>query len=757
MPASRWGRPPQRRPCGCRRPLAATSSPGSGNQSWTDGNVVKFGDPNLALGTGTTAGTFSSVFDIDNFAGDGDANISGLHKVGRTVVVGSGGGSFTLLTGDVLLAVDASETLGGVVVSKNDIVLFRPTTPGNYSAGTFSILLQNPTTKQLADFTLVEQTTVVGGTTLQAGTFIIAEPGKKDVYRFDPTSTGAGTTTGTLTIKFIEGSLAGIDKGVSGLELIQTPITLGGVSLTVGQLLVSLDADDSAVGSNNLAVTKFDTFVLSLTGTGAGTTAGTAAMLLKGADVGLTSGGEEFDALALVGFNQAPVLSGANNLSAIAEDPVTNPGTLVSALISGRVTDGDAGALTGIAVTGVDNANGSWQWSANGGVTWNAFGSPSAAASRLLTADANTYVRFVPNANWSGTVTGGITFRAWDQTTGTAGLTANTSTNGNATAFSAATASSSITVTAVNDPPVITVGGGDSASKTLAETDTTLATSGTLTVNDVDLSDTVTPSVTGVVLGGTTGGLVSGDVLGMLTVGPGSIAANPGDSNNLNWAFNSGAQAFDFLDDGESLTLTYTVRATDNNSATDNRAVVITINGTNDAPLITVGGGDAASAAMAETNTTLTGSGTLTVTDADLSDSVSPSVFSVALGGTTGGLVSGDVLGMLSVGPGSIAANTGNVNNLTWTFNSGAQAFDFLDDGESLTLTYTVRATDDSAAFDDQTVVITINGTNDAPLITVGGGDSASKTLAETNATLATSGTLTVNDADLSDSVTPER
>ena len=83
---------------------------------------------------------------------------------------------------------------------------------------------------------------------------------------------------------------------------------------------------------------------------------------------------------------------------------------------------------------------------------------------------------------------------------------------------------------------------------------------------------------------------------------------------------------------------------------------------------------------------------------------------------------------------------------------SGSEAFDYLDDGETLTLTYTVRATDDSAAFDDQTVMITITGTNDGPVITVGARDSAAETLAETNAALTTSGTLTVIDADLSDS-----
>ena len=100
---------------------------------------------------------------------------------------------------------------------------------------------------------------------------------------------------------------------------------------------------------------------------------------------------------------------------------------------------------------------------------------------------------------------------------------------------------------------------------------------------------------------------------------------------------------------------------------------------------------------------------------------------------------------MLSVTAGSIAANAGDANNLAWTFSSTPEAFDYLDDGESLTLTYTVRATDDNGAFDDQTVTITITGTNDAPVITVGAGDSAAETLAETNAALSVSDTLTVD------------
>src|SRR5207249_233268 len=154
--------------------------------------------------------------------------------------------------------------------------------------------------------------------------------------------------------------------------------------------------------------------------------------------------------------SNAPVLFGTNDLTAINEDAFTNGGTPVSALVAGQVADAD-GDTVGIAVTAVNNTNGSWQFSTDGGTSWTAFGAPSAAAARLLAPDANTLVRFVPNPDSNGTVAGGLTFRAWDQTSGVAGGTADVTVNGGATAFSTATASASVTVNAVNDPPVNTV------------------------------------------------------------------------------------------------------------------------------------------------------------------------------------------------------------------------------------------------------------------------------------------------------------
>jgi hypothetical protein len=174
-------------------------------------------------------------------------------------------------------------------------------------------------------------------------------------------------------------------------------------------------------------------------------------------DGGTANGGVDLDPVArtmtvdVTAANDAPSLSGTNNLSGINRNPVSNPGTLVADLIAGHVTEVDVGALGGIAVTAVDNANGAWQFSTDGGSTWSAFGSPTVGAARLLAADIATFVRFVPNTNYSGTVTSGLTFKAWDRTSGSAGSTADATVGGGTTAFSAAGASASITVTACGD------------------------------------------------------------------------------------------------------------------------------------------------------------------------------------------------------------------------------------------------------------------------------------------------------------------
>ena len=69
----------------------------------------------------------------------------------------------------------------------------------------------------------------------------------------------------------------------------------------------------------------------------------------------------------------------------------------------------------------------------------------------LLADNASTRLYFAPNADYNGTSTGALTLRAWDQTSGTAGTKVTTASNGGTTAFSSATDTIDVTVSAVND------------------------------------------------------------------------------------------------------------------------------------------------------------------------------------------------------------------------------------------------------------------------------------------------------------------
>jgi hypothetical protein len=158
--------------------------------------------------------------------------------------------------------------------------------------------------------------------------------------------------------------------------------------------------------------------------------------------------------------NDAPVLNplGPMSLALIAQDDLANPGTLVRNILAdggpGTITDADWGALPGIAVTAVDNAHGTWQYTINNGRVWHAFGMPTAAEARLLGSDAGTRIRFVPAAGWYGSIDPGITFRAWDHTEGFRGQTADASVHGDATAFSTALGTASITVDQIIAPRI---------------------------------------------------------------------------------------------------------------------------------------------------------------------------------------------------------------------------------------------------------------------------------------------------------------
>jgi uncharacterized delta-60 repeat protein len=125
----------------------------------------------------------------------------------------------------------------------------------------------------------------------------------------------------------------------------------------------------------------------------------------------------------LAGVNDAPVLDASASpvLTAIAED-TSNPSgnTIAEIIVNGSITDVDVAGIApkAIAISAVDNTNGTWQYQLSGG-NWTSFNFSGANAGKALLLDSTARIRFIPNPDYNGTAT--FSFRAWDQTTGSSG------------------------------------------------------------------------------------------------------------------------------------------------------------------------------------------------------------------------------------------------------------------------------------------------------------------------------------------------
>ena len=167
------------------------------------------------------------------------------------------------------------------------------------------------------------------------------------------------------------------------------------------------------------------------------------------------------------------------------------------------------------------------------------------------------------------------------------------------------------------------------------------------------------------------------------------------------------------LAQGQTATDVFTYTMADASGATSSAPLTIVITGTNDAPDIILHSGDSATANLTETGAGLTTSGTMTVSGSR----THRCSHRIGDRGRTqrddrwadGRRRAGNVVSA----PGSIAADPGDTHNLGWAFNSGAEAFSFLNSADTLTLAYTVQATDGSAS-DVQTVTINITGSGGA-------------------------------------------
>ncbi|WP_141347249.1 VCBS domain-containing protein, partial [Vibrio inusitatus] len=208
-----------------------------------------------------------------------------------------------------------------------------------------------------------------------------------------------------------------------------------------------------------------------------------------------------------------------------------------------------------------------------------------------------------------------------------------------------------------------------SATVAVDETDTAITTAGTLTSTDVDSPDnTFTPSTTS----GTNGDF--------------AIDANG------HWTFTAN-RAFNSLNVGDKVEETFTVSSVDGTQST----VKVTINGTNDLPVISgTTTGDVIEAG-ASTVGSPTATGNLVATDPDTGDTLT---WAVAQGQGTYGDLTVDQHGQWH-----------------YQLNNSNPATDALSEGQKAQEIFTVTATDSSGNAVQQTITVGVSGTNDKPVI----------------------------------------
>jgi VCBS repeat-containing protein len=393
---------------------------------------------------------------------------------------------------------------------------------------------------------------------------------------------------------------------------------------------------------------------------------------------------EQTITVTLTGTNDAPVA--VADTAAVTEDAADqsgyNDGNAATSIVAGNVliNDSDVDAGDTRSVTGV------------------AAGSPVSASGNVASSVAGTYGRVSIAANGSYTYTLDDTkptvqaLAQGQQVTDTFTYTI-TDAQG---AISSTTLT--VTITGTNDVPVIT---NTAAARTGSISEAghqddgtavsgTPSATGTLTASDVDTGATQTWSLVGTP-SATYGTMVLNPTTGVWT-----------------YTLNNGLAATQALKEGQVVTQTYTARVTDEFGAYVNQTITVTITGTNDVPVITNSAaalvGTVIEAGNQDNGTAVAGTasatGTLTATDVD-----------------SGATRTWSLQGAPSTTYGTMALNA-STGKWTYTLNNNLAATQALKEGQIVTQTYVARVTDNNGAYVDQTISVTVKGTNDVPVIT---------------------------------------
>jgi hypothetical protein len=296
--------------------------------------------------------------------------------------------------------------------------------------------------------------------------------------RLDDSGVGAtpdATVNFTLTV-------TDVNEAPTAVAFQNTTTTLPENMSTASAIkLADIVVTDDALGTNALSLSGTDAAFFEIVGTELRLRAGTVlnfepkssySVIVQVDDptVGATPDVTVNYTLTVTNTNDAPVLDVTGSPFVVLgvgarQSLAMQQGVPVSELLSrgaggDPISDEDSGALTGIALTSIDRAFGTFQYTLvadtpaeSDWIDVEAAGAISESNALLLPAGARLRFKtaLVPHHEagpqflaLESKLDAGLTFRAWDRTSGSAGGRANTTPNGGSTAFSTATETSRV-------------------------------------------------------------------------------------------------------------------------------------------------------------------------------------------------------------------------------------------------------------------------------------------------------------------------
>ncbi|WP_286220915.1 VCBS domain-containing protein [Marinobacter apostichopi] len=685
-------------------------------QTLTDSFTVTNAD---GVTTETVTITINGTDDVPVISGDTTGSVTEddaatLTTAGTLAATGGDAGE------DQFTAETLNGTYGNLVVGENG--------GWTYSADNSQAAIQDLAPGQ----TLTDSFTVTNADGVTTETVTITINGTDDVPVISGDTTGSVTEDEAATLT-TTGTLAAAN-GDDGEDQFNTETLTG----TYGELAMAADGTWTYSADNSQAAIQGLTENDSLTDS----------FVVTNAD-GVTT---EMVTITINGTDDVPVISG-DTTGAVTEDEaatLTTTGTLAAANGDAGEDQFNAETLSGTYGELVVSENGSWTYSAD---------NSQAAIQGLTQNDSLSETFTVTNADGVTTETVTITINGTDdvpvisgQTTGsvteddaatltTAGTLAATGGDTGEGQFNAETLTGTYgeLVMAADGTWTYSADNSQAAIQGLTQND---SLSETFTVTNADgvTTETVTITINGtddapVISGDTTGSVTEDDAATLTTAG--TLAAANGDAgeNQFNaetltgtygelvmaadgtWTYNAdnSQAAIQGLTENDSLSETFTVTNAD---GVTTETVTITINGTDDVPVIS---GDTTGSVTEDDAATLTTTGTLAAAGGDAGED---QFNAETLNGTYGELVVSE--------------------NGSWTYSAdnSQAAIQELAPGQSLSENFVVTNADGVTT---ETVTITINGTDDVPVIS---GDTTGSVTEDDASTLTTTGTLAAANGD---------